>query len=86
MTALLFLGFLILIGPLALWLGVDSRDRDPDDVRGWWPAAPSRSADTEFNRPSAPASNVGGGLCTPAGSQELLTRPEAKAPRALHYT
>jgi hypothetical protein len=37
MELLLVLVLLIGIGPLALLLGVDSRD---DDARGWWPAAP----------------------------------------------
>jgi len=26
--------FVLLVGPLALWLGTDSR---ADDRRGWWP-------------------------------------------------
>jgi hypothetical protein len=33
------LAFLILIGPLSLLMGADSR---VDDPRGWWPAVPRR--------------------------------------------
>lgn len=37
----LAIGFVILIGPLAVFYGVDSRiTRDRD--RGWWPATPRR--------------------------------------------
>jgi hypothetical protein len=33
--------FVILVGPLSIFYGVDSRiTRDP---RGWWPATPRRS-------------------------------------------
>ena len=39
MELLLVLVSLIGIGPLALLLGVDSRE---DDARGWWPGAPDR--------------------------------------------
>ena len=38
---LLVVAFLLGIGPLALLLGVDSREDDP---RGWWPAVPRRPA------------------------------------------
>jgi hypothetical protein len=33
---LLFL-FFVLLGPLAFLFGVDSRDWDERDQRGWWP-------------------------------------------------
>lgn len=38
MTGLILLAFFILLGPLALLFGVDSR---VDDERGWWAGAPA---------------------------------------------
>jgi hypothetical protein len=38
--ALVVLLFILLIGPLALLYGVDSRGYRADDRRGWWPGAP----------------------------------------------
>jgi hypothetical protein len=32
--------FIVLIGPLALLYGADSRVYREDDRRGWWPGAP----------------------------------------------
>jgi hypothetical protein len=37
MTVLLLLSFFLLLGPLALWFGADSRECDADDTRGWLP-------------------------------------------------
>lgn len=36
---LVVVAFLVLVGPLALLCGADSR---VDDPRGWWPAVPRR--------------------------------------------
>jgi hypothetical protein len=63
MTALLFVAFVVFLGPMALWFGADSRDRDPDDVRGWWPAA-QRPGLGDFGSPSTPASEASEGICT----------------------
>jgi hypothetical protein len=38
---LVVVAFLVVIGPLALLCGADSREDDP---RGWWPAVPRRPA------------------------------------------
>ena len=35
---LVVLAFLLLIGPLAVLFGADSRDTDTRDRRRWWPA------------------------------------------------
>jgi hypothetical protein len=37
MSALLLLGSLFLIGPLAMVFGTNSRDHDAKDARRWWP-------------------------------------------------
>jgi hypothetical protein len=37
-----FVVFIVLIGPLALWLGTDSR---VDDPRDWWPGVAGRRDD-----------------------------------------
>ena len=39
---LLIIIFLVLVGPLALLAGVDSRVNDTRDTRGWFPSSPSR--------------------------------------------
>jgi hypothetical protein len=41
MGSLLFLAFIVAIGPLAMLFGVDSRTRDERDQRGWWPGTRS---------------------------------------------
>jgi hypothetical protein len=86
MAALLFVGFLIIIGPLALWLGADSRDCDPNDVRGWWPAAPRRAVEAERNPPSGLHPPLAETLVAPAGAQEVPARPGAKAQPAVLHT
>ena len=40
MAAIAILAFVLLIGPLAVLYGADSRPNDPRDRRGWWPGAP----------------------------------------------
>jgi hypothetical protein len=35
---LVFIAFLLLIGPLAVLYGADSRVKDTRDRRGWWSA------------------------------------------------
>jgi hypothetical protein len=45
MTGLAFLAFLILLGPLALLFGADSRISDERDLRTWWPGTPRLSRD-----------------------------------------
>jgi hypothetical protein len=40
--AILVLAFLLLIGPLAVLYGVDSRPVEDRERRGWWPGAPRR--------------------------------------------
>jgi hypothetical protein len=40
MAGIAILVFVLLIGPLAVLYGADSRPRDPRDRRGWWPGAP----------------------------------------------
>jgi hypothetical protein len=37
---ILVASFIVLIGPLSLLFGVDSRIWDDKDRRGWWPARP----------------------------------------------
>jgi hypothetical protein len=37
---ILVLAFVLLIGPLAVLYGADSRIPDDRDRRGWWPGAP----------------------------------------------
>jgi hypothetical protein len=39
---ILVLVFLLVIGPLALLYGVDSRPIEDRERRGWWPGAPRR--------------------------------------------
>ena len=39
----LVLAFVLLVGPLAVVYGVDSRRWDDRDRRGWWPGSPRRS-------------------------------------------
>jgi hypothetical protein len=39
-SGILVIGFIVLVGPLALLFGVDSRIRDDKSGRGWWPARP----------------------------------------------
>jgi hypothetical protein len=39
---ILVLVFLLVIGPLAVLYGADSRPVDDRDRRGWWPGAPRR--------------------------------------------
>jgi len=34
---ILVISFIVLVGPLAVWFGVDSRVLDEKDRRGWWP-------------------------------------------------
>jgi hypothetical protein len=41
MGAILILAFVLLIGPLALLYGADSRPVERDG-HGWWPGAPRR--------------------------------------------
>jgi hypothetical protein len=41
METLLVVAFLILLGPLAIFFGVDSRSLDERDHRTWWPGARS---------------------------------------------
>jgi hypothetical protein len=38
--AILVLSFIVLVGPLALFVGADSRVLDGKDRRGWWPGRP----------------------------------------------
>jgi hypothetical protein len=38
--AILVISFIVLVGPLACFLGADSRVVDDKDRRGWWPARP----------------------------------------------
>jgi hypothetical protein len=38
--AIVVISFIVLVGPLALFLGVDSRVLDDKDRRGWWPGRP----------------------------------------------
>lgn len=55
MTGIVLLLFFLLIGPLALLFGVDSRYWDE---RGWWPGAPGRAwseRDSTFWRIDRPA-------------------------------
>ena len=40
--SILFLAFLLLIGPLAVLYGADSRPHDERDRRTWWPASPKQ--------------------------------------------
>jgi hypothetical protein len=72
MTALLFVAFVVLLGPLALWFGADSRDRDPDDMRGWWPAVRRPTLDG-FGSPSTPEANEG--ICAPENRADAYRRP-----------
>lgn len=37
MEGLILLAFFLLLGPLAILFGADSRSRDERDQRGWWP-------------------------------------------------
>jgi hypothetical protein len=71
---LLVVAFLLGIGPLAMLLGVDSREDDP---RGWWPGVPRRPAPglpPGGRRAVAPAARLRrgtpGGLSCPAGMFE----------------
>jgi hypothetical protein len=73
MTALLFLAFVFFLGPLALWFGADSRDRDPDDMRGWWPAAPRPTLE-DFGSTSTPTSVDGHGVWAPADPAHACRR------------
>ena len=43
MGFILVLAFLLLVGPLAVFFGADSRRLGDRDQRGWWPGAPRRS-------------------------------------------
>jgi hypothetical protein len=36
--AILIISFIVLVGPLAVLFGADSRVWDDKDQRGWWPA------------------------------------------------
>jgi hypothetical protein len=40
MGAILVISFIVLVGPLAVFLGADSRVLSEKDRRGWWPARP----------------------------------------------
>lgn len=37
MEGFVLLGFFLLLGPLAILFGANSRSRDERDQRGWWP-------------------------------------------------
>jgi hypothetical protein len=39
-AAIAILAFVLIIGPLAVLYGADSRPTDTRDRRGWWPGAP----------------------------------------------
>jgi hypothetical protein len=54
MVSIIFVLSLLLLGPLALLFGADSRDRNERDERGWWPGSP-RSVVSHGGR-TAPAS------------------------------
>ncbi len=41
MTGIVLLTLFVLLGPLALVFGVDSRINDERDTRSWWPGAAS---------------------------------------------
>jgi hypothetical protein len=36
--AILVISFIVLVGPLSVFFGADSRVWDDRDRRGWWPA------------------------------------------------
>jgi hypothetical protein len=40
MGGILVISFIVLVGPLAVLFGTDSRIWDKKDRRGWWPARP----------------------------------------------
>ena len=42
MGTLVIIATLLLIGPLSILYGADSRRWDDTDRRGWWPASPRR--------------------------------------------
>ena len=44
MIGVMLLLFFVLLGPLALLFGVDSRECDERDQRGWWPGTPGSQA------------------------------------------
>jgi hypothetical protein len=40
MGGIVVIGFIVLVGPLSIFLGADSRIWDDKRRRGWWPARP----------------------------------------------
>lgn len=68
---LLVLAFLVLLGPLALLFGADSR---VDDPRGWWPALPRRPA------PGLPPPGYRARLVTPIEPTAARRLPQRHRP------